>query len=115
MTVSPEDAKKVFYNDLSPARGDEMVAKLKYQSLGVYFSTPTYAAWKDIPSTFLQGDIDQSSVSNEMVKMTIAGARAVEPSAFDVVEHCKDGAHCLMISHPEWTADALRRAAGEMF
>jgi pimeloyl-ACP methyl ester carboxylesterase len=92
-----------------------MVAKLKHQSLGVYFCTPTYTAWKDVPSTFLQGDIDQSSVSGEMVKEMLAGARAIKPSAFDVVEHCEDGGHCLTISRPEWTADALRRAAGEKF
>jgi hypothetical protein len=47
--------------------------------------------------------------------MMIKGAREIEPSAFDVVEHCKGGGHCLMISYPEWTADALRRAAGEIF
>ena len=35
------------------------------------------------------------------------------PSAFDVVEHCKDAGHCVMANYPEWTADALRRAAGE--
>lgn len=115
VNISPEDAKKVFYNDVPAAKGDEMVAKLKHQSLGVYFSIPTYAAWKDIPSTFLQGDLDQSSVSDEMVKMMVGTARQIEPSAFDVIEHCEDGGHCLMISRPEWTADALRRAAGESF
>jgi len=49
------------------------------------------------------------------VKILIGTARRIEPIAFDVVEHCEDGGHCLMISRPEWTADALRRAAGEKF
>ncbi|KAE9362656.1 alpha/beta-hydrolase [Stipitochalara longipes BDJ] len=115
VTVSPENAKKVFYNDMSEAKGDELAGQLKHQSMGVYFSIPTYAAWKEIPSTFLQGDLDESSVSGEMLQMMLAGARQIEPSAFDVVEHCEDGGHCLMISKPEWTADALRRAAGEKF
>jgi hypothetical protein len=43
----------------------------------------------------------------------IQGAREMEPSAFDVVGRC-DGRHCLMISRPEWTARATRRAAGEV-
>jgi len=79
----------------------------------VYHSTATYAAWTDIPSTFLVGDNDQSSISGPLVEMMIQGARAAVPSAFDVVEHNKDAGHCLMISFPEWTANALRRAAGE--
>jgi pimeloyl-ACP methyl ester carboxylesterase len=75
----------------------------------------TYAAWKDIPSTYIIGDKDQSHFSPALVDMMIKGAQEIEPSAFDVVEHCKDGGHCLMISYPEWTADVLRRAAGEVF
>jgi len=85
------------------------------QSAGVYSSTASYAAWVDIPSTFLVGDKDQSSISGEMVKMMIGGAQQVQPTAFDVVEHCAEGGHCLIISHPDWTAEALRRAAGEKF
>ena len=50
-----------------------------------------------------------------MVEKMIEGAQQIEPSAFDTVEHCKEGGHCVMISHPAWTANALRRAAGETF
>lgn len=113
--VSAEDAKKIFYNDISSERGDELAAQLVPQSLGVYSSTATYAAWQDIPSTFLAGGTDQSSFSPMMVEMMIKGAQMVNPNAFDVVEVCKEGGHCLMISYPEWTAEALRRAAGEKF
>ena len=115
MNVLPEDAKKIFYNDLSSAQGDELAAQLLPQSLGVYFSTATYAAWTDIPSTFLAGGTDQSSFSPIMVDMMVKGAQQIEPTAFDKVEICKEGGHCLMISYPEWTAEALRRAAGEVF
>jgi hypothetical protein len=92
-----------------------MVAQLAPHSLGVYFSTATYAAWTDIPSTYLTGDTDQSHFSPVMVDMMIKGAQQIQPTAFDVVEHCKEGGHCLMVSYPEWTAEALRRAAGEEF
>lgn len=111
MTVEPEDAKKIFYNDLTPEQGEEQFSKLMPQSLGVYSSTSSYAAWVDIPSTFLQGDKDQSSISAAMVEMMIKGAQQLNPSAFDVIEHCPEGGHCLMISNPDWTAAALIRAA----
>ena len=45
--------------------------------------------------------------------MIINGAKQLEPTAFDVVEKC-DGGHCLMISRPQWLAEVLRRAAGEV-
>ena len=112
VNVEATDAKRIFYNDLTPAQGDEQVNQLMPQSLGVYSSTATYAAWLDIPSTFLLGDKDQSSFSAAVDDMMIKGAQQLNPSAFDVVEHCLDGGHCLMISHPEWTAEALVRAAG---
>jgi hypothetical protein len=44
----------------------------------------------------------------------IQGAQQVEPTAFDVVERCEGAGHCVMLSFPEWTAEALRRAAGEV-
>jgi len=112
VNVDGEDAKRIFYNDLTSAEGDKQVAQLLSQSLGVYSSTATYAAWIDIPSTFLQGDKDQSSFSATMNDMMIKSAQQLNPNAFDVVEHCPEGGHCLMISHPEWTAAALIRAVG---
>ena len=107
-TVSSTDAK-IFYKDIPEAKANELVSEPQHQSLGVYLSIPTYAAWKDIPSTFLAGDKDQSAIGPEMVNMMIAGARMVEPTAFDVVEHC------CMVGFPERTAWAIMRAAGEEF
>lgn len=100
---------------MSSAEGDVLAAQLAPQSLGVYFSTATYAAWMDIPSSFLAGKADQSAITPTMVEKMIEGAQQIEPSAFDTVEHCEEGGHCVMISHPVWTANALRRAAGEKF
>lgn len=113
MTVDPEDAKAIFYNDLSSAKGDEWASKLTHQSLGVYSSTQTYAAWRYIPSTYVIGGQDKTTFTPQVVEMIINGAKIMEPSAFDVIEKC-DGGHCLMISRPEWLAQVLRRAAGEV-
>ena len=63
----------------------------------------------------MYGEADQSSFTPKVVEMMIKGAQMMNPTAFDVVESLKEGGHCFMISHPEWTAEALRRAAGEKF
>lgn len=82
------------------------------QSLGVYSSTTTYAAWRDIPSSFVVGEQDRTFFQPEVVDMMVKTARQAVPTALDVIEKC-DGGHCLMISHAEWLAGVLRRAAGE--
>jgi hypothetical protein len=85
-----------------------------HQSLGVFFSTSTYAAFTDIPSTYISSGNDRTpfgELNEGMIKL----CQQTTPSAFDVVEHCKDAGHTVMVSYPEWTADALRRAAGEKF
>jgi hypothetical protein len=112
VTVTPDDAKRIFYNDMSSEEGDLWASKLFHQSLGVFTSTTSYAAWRYIPSTYVICAQDQSSFTPEVVSFIIDTARKIEPTAFDVVERC-DGGHCIMISRPEWLADVLRRAAGE--
>lgn len=112
MTVDPEDAKDIFYSDLSVDEGDKWASQLQHQSLGVYSSTSTYASWRYIPSTFVIGSQDKTAFTMEVVDMMIRTAKEIQPSAFDVVERC-DGGHCLMISRPVWLAGVLRRAARE--
>jgi hypothetical protein len=107
-----EEAKSIFYNDISPEEGDKWATTLAPQSVGVYSSIQTYAAWRYIPSTYVIGKNDKTSFSPEVVDYIINTAKTAEPTAFDVVEEC-DGGHCLMISRPEWLAGLLRRAAGE--
>lgn len=114
MTVDPEDARKIFYHDLSPAEADDWASKLTHQSLGVYSSTQTHAAWRHIPSTYVVGERDRTALTPQAVEMMLDGARRLEPGAFDVVERC-DGGHCLMIGRPVWPSEVLRRAAGEVF
>ena len=95
--VEPEDAKRIFYNDLSSAEGDEWASKLTHQSLGVYSSTQTYAAWRHVPSTYVIEEQEKSTFTPQVVQMMINGARRLELTAFAVVEK-RDGGHCLMIN-----------------
>lgn len=114
-TVSPSDAKEIFYHDLEEEEEKERWVKEleSHQSLGVYSSKLSYAAWKDIPSTYVQGMKDRSVFGEEAVEAMLGAARKEVSSAFDVVEKCEEGGHCLMIGFSEWTAGVLRRAAGE--
>ncbi|KAF2657101.1 alpha/beta-hydrolase [Lophiostoma macrostomum CBS 122681] len=113
VTVNPSNAKRLFFNDLSDTEAAPWLQTLRPQSLGVYASRQTYAAWRHIPSTFIHGTRDCTHFSQSVVQAMIQGAREVAPSAFDVVERV-DAGHCLMVSRPAWFAGALRRAAGEV-
>ncbi|KFY38785.1 hypothetical protein V494_04204 [Pseudogymnoascus sp. VKM F-4513 (FW-928)] len=113
-TVTPADATHIFYHDLPPARAASLVTSLRPHSAGVFFSTTTHAAWTHIPSTYLISMEDRTHFTAAASEFMIQGAQQVEPSAFDVVERCEGAGHCVMVSFPEWTAEALRRAAGEV-
>ena len=60
VTVNREDARKIFYNNLSPGEQDKWASELTHQSLGVYSSKPTYTAWLHIRSTYVGGDQDKT-------------------------------------------------------
>lgn len=66
-----------------------------------------------MPSTHVVGEQDRTVFTPQVVDMMLDGAKLKQPSAFDVVEKC-DGGNCLMISRPQWLAEVLRRAAGEV-
>ncbi|KUJ15495.1 uncharacterized protein LY89DRAFT_720029 [Mollisia scopiformis] len=96
-TVTPSDAASIFYHDLPSSEcsstREKWVKELEpHQSLGMK---------------------DKSVFTLEAVEGMLGAARGQVESAFDVVERCEEGGHCLMVSYPEWTAQALRRAAGE--
>ncbi|KAJ4245066.1 hypothetical protein NW762_014277 [Fusarium torreyae] len=113
VAVDQEDAKSVFYNDLPADEADKWARKIQHQSIGVYTSTTTYAAWRHIPSTFVICKRDKTAFTQEMVEFMIQTAKKEEPSAFDIVEVREDAAHCVVISQPAWVADVVRRAAGQ--
>ncbi|KAL9058270.1 MAG: hypothetical protein Q9162_001869 [Coniocarpon cinnabarinum] len=112
-TVDTKDAKNIFYNDMSSEEGEKWAAKLRPQSLGPFASITTFAAWRYVPSTFVNAPEDKTTFTQDLVQLVLQSAREQQPSAFDVVETCEGSGHCPMLSHPEWLADVLRRAAGD--
>ncbi|EME85213.1 uncharacterized protein MYCFIDRAFT_135495, partial [Pseudocercospora fijiensis CIRAD86] len=53
MSVWPEGSAEICYNDLSEEEQNAAVAKLVPQSYQVMHSPVTYAAWRDVPCTYL--------------------------------------------------------------
>ncbi|AEO71893.1 uncharacterized protein THITE_2148467 [Thermothielavioides terrestris NRRL 8126] len=98
ITVRPEDAKAMFYQDIDNAT-----------SFGAYWSTTTYAAWRDIPTTYILCTGDKPT--------TVAAAQHLVDSAKANGRHRidnvikVDAGHSPFISRPGWTAATLIQEA----
>src|SRR3954470_20910716 len=112
MTVEPKAAVEVLYNDMSGPQAQYWVSQLSPQSIGVYWSKTTYAAWRYIPSTYVLCGKDET-ITVPYAEMVLSAAKESKPNMIDVIERCDEGGHCIMLSQVQWTVDMLRRAAGE--
>ncbi|PYI10968.1 alpha/beta-hydrolase [Aspergillus sclerotiicarbonarius CBS 121057] len=94
LEVNPARPDEIFYNDMS----DE----------DTYHSPCTYAAWKDVPCTYLYCAQDAAiplAVQRMMVEELAAG--------YPIRTEFVDASHSPFFSKPTEVALALRRAAGE--
>jgi hypothetical protein len=119
-SISPADAKENWYHDLPPAEATYWSEQVKPQSMDVYWSKSTYAAWRDIPYTFVICEEDRVLPKEylgymlEMVKVA-KGREAVEVNNVkeegeDVVESVKAG-HFPFLSKVDEMVEILQRAA----
>ena len=111
-TIDPKEAIDVFYNDMSRPEAEYWASQLLPQSIGVFWSKTTYAAWRYIRSTYVLCGRDQS-MSLPYGEMILSAAQSSPPHMIDTVEKCDVAGHCVMLSQIQWTVDMLRRAAGE--
>lgn len=98
MSVKPERAPVLFYNDLDPAAAAEAVAHLRPMSAAVLSQTPTAVAWRSIPSTYVLTGRDNATptvVQRELCK------RAGRVCEFG------DSSHSPMLSAPKQLADVI--------
>lgn len=109
MTVGPEDAKDLFYQDLSDDAVSKLAAKLRPQSLGVFWSTTSYAAWRHIPTTYVIC-LKDTPTTVTAVDGLLALVRSTDNHKLDTVIKREVG-HSPFISQPEWTAEMLKEAA----
>lgn len=111
MTVSAADAISVFYNDIPTPAAEKLAAEIQPQSVGVFWSTVTYAPWRRIPTTYVLCENDVAFTMG-YAEYLLGEARKTDDHMIDTLERCDSG-HFPMISRPEWLGEVLRRAAGE--
>jgi len=109
--VESEDAKDLFYQDLPNHVAASLAEELRPQSLGVFWSTTSFAAWKHIPTTYVICEDDTPSTV-VAAGYLLSSVQAMEGNKIDTVVKRKVG-HSPFLSQPEWTVNMLREAAGE--
>ena len=112
MTVDDfDDAKALMYQDLPDDIVAKVFAELRPQSLGVYWSTTTFAAWRHIPTTYVicQKDVPSTVAA---VDSMLSSVQATDNHKLDKIIE-RDAGHSAFLSQPEWVAEILREAAGE--
>ncbi len=97
------------FHDLPTEEAEHWSSQLKPQSVKAIWSTQTYEAWKDIPSTYIVCEKDRV-IQPEKQEEMIANARAVQPMAFDVVERLDCG-HQPILSNVQEMVEIVKRAA----
>ncbi|KAI5917474.1 alpha/beta-hydrolase [Camillea tinctor] len=105
ITVLSEDVKDIFYQDMDDETVAERAKNLRLQSLGAFWSTTTYAAWRYIPTTYILCMRDKPStvIATEHL---INAAKASGINKIDNVIRV-DAGHSPFIRKPEWNATTL--------
>ncbi|KAF6793712.1 hypothetical protein CSOJ01_13886 [Colletotrichum sojae] len=106
--VFPDKPEDIFYNDLDQEATNEEILRLRPHSYRTFFSKLTYAAWRDVPVTYILCEQDNAIPRAAQQKM-IDDARV--PVSIEVV----DAGHSSFVNKPELVVAALRWAAGEAF
>ena len=109
VTVTIDDAKRIFYNDMPDAEAEAWAKKLNTWSNYARFGKSTYAGWRFIPTTYVLCSRDAGPFG-KWGKPMLDAAKAEKPCAIDVTEEINTG-HCPMISDPKEVAAVLQRAA----
>ena len=113
MHVIPEAAKKMWYHDIPEAEAEECLKTMvRHQSIGVFWSKTTVAAWRYIPTTYIYCG-DDRTMPKAFAEKLVGDAKATKDHMIDTVEECEGSGHFPMLSRPDWVVGALKRAAGE--
>ena len=90
LRLTPAAANFIFFHELPETESQHWSSLLKPHSVGALWSSQSYAAWRDIPSTYVVCEIDQAIPVGRQEEM-IKNAREVQPKAVDVVERLETG------------------------
>lgn len=105
MTVA--NADHIFYNDLPESDMDNLVSSLKHQSKASFYTPLTYAAYQDVPVSYLLCEKDNAIPFPAQQAMVGIGGP-------NVVSHICAAGHSPMLNMPERVVDVIRVAAGEV-
>ncbi|KAI0146145.1 alpha/beta-hydrolase [Xylariaceae sp. FL1272] len=105
VTVSPKDAKELFYQDFSDAEVADLAKDLRPQSIGSYWSKTEHAAWRVIPTTYIL-TLKDSPSTVVAARHLVETARAGGNHKIDNVIEVESG-HSPFINMPEWVAKTL--------
>jgi pimeloyl-ACP methyl ester carboxylesterase len=104
--VNPDGPAQVFYNDLPEAEQEAAVAKLLPFSYQVFHSPVTYAAWRDVPSTYLYCTQD-AAIPLQIQELMVTGTAQGVPFRTEIV----DAGHSPFMGKPTEVVEAIKRAA----
>lgn len=90
LLVSKDAALYAMFHDIPVSEGEHWASLLEPHSVGAMWSDQTYAAFEDIPSTYVVCELDRIVPVQQQEGM-IRNAQEVAPSAFDVVERLQSG------------------------
>lgn len=106
LEVNPATPETIFYNDLEKSEQDHWIGRLKPHSYQVMHTPVTYAAWKDLPCTYLYC-MDDQAIPLEIQKMMVEGTAQGCGFRTETVE----AGHSPFLSKTKETAEAIVRAA----
>lgn len=106
MVLVKDAVRDVFYNRCDPKDVEEALDLLGSFPTGPLAVPVTYTAYHEIPSTYIVCENDQALPVYAQERMIEQGGGAFH------VERCEEG-HAPFLSNPGFTADCIRRAAGE--
>ncbi|KAF2690447.1 alpha/beta-hydrolase [Lentithecium fluviatile CBS 122367] len=112
VTVRPEDAKSMFYQELDDGIIAELVKDLQPQSFGAFWSKTTHAAWRHIPTIYIICEADRpTTVAAAQYLVDSAKAPGVSHKIDNLIK--VDAGHSPFISKSWWTASILIEEANK--
>jgi len=114
--LMPMTPIETFYNDIDDKKVlAELVESLEPQSYGAFWSKSTYAAWRDVDSTYVVSERDQAMPVAAQRDMVANVRRVIEESGgkAKLQEISINTSHSPFVSQPEELGLIVRRSVGE--
>ena len=115
-TLTPKTPVETFYNDIDDKKVlDELVGSLKPQSYGAFWSQSTYAAWKDVESTYVVCERDEAFPMQAQQETVANVKKLIEEKGGKgrMQEVTLNSSHSPFVSRPEELGRIVRGVAGE--